>query len=271
MSYETVTFEVDRGVGVLTLKRPEVLNAISKKMVDELLDVQARVAEDPDVRVLVLTGAGRAFSAGYDLKEAYGSDGGERSTIDIRDLLQHDFEMTMGFWHCPKPTISAVHGPCLAGGFEVALACDLTIAAEDARFGEPELRFGTGIVCLILPWLTGPKQAKELIFTGNDRISAERALQMGLVNQVVPAGEDVNAAIEMARGIAVMDEHAMAISKSAINRTYETMGMREALQTGVDMDLHIAKLDTPDNIKFAEISRTKGLKAALAWRESRFD
>ena len=271
MSYETVTFEVDRGVGVLTLNRPDVLNAISMKMVDELLDVQEKVAKDDAVKVLVLTGAGRAFSAGYDLKEAYSREPESKSMLGTRDLLQRDYEMTMGFWHCPKPTISAVHGHCLAGGCEVALACDITIAAEDARFGEPELRFGTGIVCLILPWLTGPKQAKELIFTANDKITAERALSMGLINQVVPAGEDVNKAIKMARGIAVMDEHAMAMSKAAINRTYETMGMREALQTGVDMDLNIVQLDTPDNRKFAEIARTDGLKAALAWRESRFD
>ena len=133
------------------------------------------------------------------------------------------------------------------------------------------LRFGAGIVCLILPWLTGPKQAKELVFTGSDRIPAERALDMGLVNRVVPEGTALEATLEMARGIAVMDEHAMALTKTAINRTYEIMGMREALRAAVDLDVTITTLDTPDRARFRESSKRDGLKAALAWRESRFD
>ena len=120
-------------------------------------------------------------------------------------------------------------------------------------------------------WLTGPKQAKELIFTGNDRIAAERALAMGLVNRVVPEGEALAAAMEMAGQIAVMDEQAMALSKAAINRTYEIMGLREAMQIGVDLDVEITCLDTPDRRQFREISRREGLKAALAWRDARFD
>ncbi len=269
MSYETIEFTVDRGIAMLTLNRPDSLNAINQRMVDELLDAQARVARDERIRALVLAGAGRSFCAGYDLKE---TDAGESrpGVAETRDLLYRDFEMTMGFWDCPKPTLAAVHGHCLAGGCELALACDITIAAADARFGEPELRFGAGVVCLILPWLTGPKQAKELIFTGNDRVSAERAVAMGLVNRVVATGTALDATLEMARGIAVMDEHAMKLTKSAINRTYEIMGMREALRSAVDIDVAITSLETPDRLKFREISKREGLKAALTWRESRF-
>ena len=259
---------------MLTLNRPRVLNAISSAMIDEIMDVQARVAKDPEVNVLVLAGAGRSFSAGYDLKEADAGTQGEPPPPDLlatRHKLELCCDMTMGFWHCPKPTISAVHGHCLAGGCEVALACDINIASEDAVFGDPELRFGAGIVCLILPWLTGPKQAKELIFTGNDRIPAERALAMGLVNRVVPQGRALEAAMEMAGQIAVMDEQALALSKAAINRTYEIMGLREALQSGVDLDVEITCLDTPDRRQFREISVREGLRAALAWRDARFD
>ena len=160
MAYETVEYEVDRGVGVVTLDRPKSLNAINQRMVDELLDVQARVAADEAVRALVLAANGRSFCAGYDLKEA---DAGEEvpDLLATRAVLQRDFDMTMGFWHCPKPTLSAVHGHCLAGGCELALACDITIASEDAVFGEPELRFGAGIVCMILPWLTGPSRRRS--------------------------------------------------------------------------------------------------------------
>ena len=270
MSYETITFEVEKGVGVLTMNRPDNLNAMNQKMVDEMMDVQKRVETDASVNALVLTGSGRSFCAGYDLKEAY-EGSGERNLVTTRKMLKHDLEMTMGFWECAKPTLSAIHGHCLAGGCELALACDLTIASEDAVFGEPELRFGAGIVCMILPWLTGPKQAKELIFTGNDKISAERALSMGLINQVVPTGQHLDATIAMARQIAVMDGHVMALTKKAINRAYEVMGMREALNAAVDLDVEITSLDTPDNKAFKDIAASKGLKAAIAWRDARFD
>jgi enoyl-CoA hydratase len=270
MAYETITYEIDRGVGVITLNRPDKLNAINQRMVDELMDVQSGVESDESVNALVLTGSGRSFCAGYDLKEA---DAGERrgGVLQTRNMLERDLDMTMGFWNCSKPTLSAVHGHCLAGGCELALACDITVASTDSRFGEPELRFGAGIVCMILPWLTGPKQAKELIFTGNDKITAERALSMGLINHVVAEGEALAATIEMARQIAVMDEHAMVLSKKAINRAYEMMGMRESLQAALDLDVVITSLDTPDRQEFREISKRDGLKAALAWRDARFD
>jgi len=270
MSYETIEFKIERGVALVTLNRPKQLNAINQRMVDELMAVQQRVEDDDGINALVLAGSGRSFCAGYDLKEA---DEGERKggVLETRALLERDMDMTMGFWNCSKPTLSAVHGHCLAGGCELALACDMTIASIDARFGEPELRFGAGIVCMILPWVTGPKQAKELIFTGNDKISAERALSMGLINRVVPEGEALTATIEMAQQIAVMDEHAMVLSKKAINRAYEIMGMREAMQAALDLDVVITSLDTPDRQAFRDISKREGLKAALAWRDARFD
>ena len=258
MSYETITFEVEKGVGVLTMNRPDNLNAMNQKMINEMMDVQTRVETDTSVNALVLTGSGRSFCAGYDLKEAY-EESGERNLAHTRQRLQHDLAMTMGFWECSKPTLSAIHGHCLAGGCELALACDLSIASEDAVFGEPELRFGAGIVCMILPWLTGPKQAKEMIFTGNDKITAERALAIGLINRVVPSGQHLQATIDMARQIAVMDTHVMALSKQAINRAYEIMGMREALNTAVDLDVEITSLDTPEGTKFRDLARSKGL------------
>ncbi len=269
MQYETVTYEVSKGIGVLTLNRPKVLNAINQRMVQELLDVQARVKDDARVNALVVAGKGRAFCAGYDLKEADARE--VRRTIqENRELLQRDLDMTMGFWHCPKPTLAAVQGHCLAGGCELALACDITLAAEDAIFGEPELRFGAGIVCMLLPWITGPKQAKEMLFTGDDRITAARALQMGLINRVVATGEVLPATLHMARQIAGMDEPAMRLTKAAVNRSYEIMGMREALQNALDLDVELTSLDTPDRARFREISRREGLAAALAWRDARF-
>jgi len=269
VSYETITYELEKGVVLLTLNRPKSLNALNGTMVHELMDAQARFAKDDDARVMVVTGAGRAFSAGFDLKESDASDK-RKGVLENKALLQLDFEMIMGFWHSPKPTIAAVHGYCLAGACEIALACDITIAGEDSFFGEPELRFGAGIVAMLMPWMTGPKQAKELLFTGNDRVPAKRALDIGIINKVVPAGEHVNEAKKMAREIAVMDKEAVVMTKEAIHRAYDAMGMRQALQHAVDIDVQITSLDTPDRMKFREVSKKDGLKAALAWRESRF-
>ena len=178
--------------------------------------------------------------------------------------------MIMRFWRLSAPTIAAVHGYCLAGACELALACDITIAGEGARFGEPELKFGSGIVAMLLPWVTGPKQAKELILTGQDRMPASRALDIGLINKVVADDAVLDSAVAMARDIAVMDPQTVRLTKQAINRSYDMMGMRDALAMALDTDVEIESLETPEGKKFAEITAKDGLKAAIAWRDSRF-
>ena len=187
-----------------------------------------------------------------------------------RVLLQRDFDAIMRFWNSPKPTIAAVHGPCLAGGCELALACDITIAAEDAVFGEPELRFGAGIVVMLLPWLVGPKRAKQLLLTGDDKLPARRAEAIGLVNEVVATGAALARALAIAADLAVIDTMALRETKRAINRSYEIMGMGEALQTALDIDLQIEGEGTADKRAFMEIARRDGLRAAIAWRDARF-
>src|SRR6185369_14733303 len=123
-------------------------------------------------------------------------------------------------------------GHCLAGACEMALACDVTIAAAGAVFGEPELKFGAGIVALLLPWLTGPKQAKELILSGADDVPAERALALGLINRIVPAGQELAEAQAFARKLAVIDPAVVRGTKRAINRACEMRGMYQALEAG---------------------------------------
>jgi len=268
MTYETITFERQGPIGVITLNRPDKLNAIDQTMVKEILRAQQAAEVDDEVRVVVLNGAGRAFCAGFDLQQP-GSEKA-KGVAEWRALLIEDFEMIIGFWELAKPTISAVHGYVLAGGFEMAVSCDITIAAESAKFGEPELKFGAGIVALVLPWITGPKQAKELLFTGNDRIPADRALSLGLINKIVPDGEHMDAAMAMARDIAVMDPAKLAMTKLSINRTYDRMGMRDALREAVDMDVLITALKTPEGEEFKRIMKEDGLKAAVAWRDGRF-
>jgi enoyl-CoA hydratase/carnithine racemase len=163
-----------------------------------------------------------------------------------------------------------VRGPCLAGAFELSLACDVTIAADDAFFGEPELKFGAGIVVMILPWLVGPKVAKEIIFTGEDRISVERARELGLVNRIVKPDEIENAALKLARHIAVIDPELVQGTKRAINRALESQGMLEALEEALAIDLAIEGKGSPDKLAFMDLARRDGLKAALAWRDARF-
>ena len=155
MPYSTILLEVIDSVARITLNRPERANALSQAMLTEIGQALDEAEGNAGVRAIVVRGAGAAFSSGFDLKEQM-----ERRPSGVaqwRPILRKDFDTIMRFWHCPKPTIAAVRGPCLAGACELALACDLTIAAEDAFFGEPELKFGAGIVVMILPWIVGPE------------------------------------------------------------------------------------------------------------------
>ena len=215
-----------------------------------------------------MTGAGNAFSSGFDLKEQ--AERRPEGVAQWRPILRHDFDTVMRFWHSPKPTIAAVRGPCLAGACELMLACDLTVAGEGASFGEPELRFGAGIVVLLLPWLLGPKRAKHLLLTGADGIDARRAEALGMVNEVVADDQVLARALRLAEDLAVVDPMVLRQTKRAINRSYEIMGMGEALEAALDIDLQIEGEGSLDKREFMEVARREGLRAALAWRERRF-
>jgi enoyl-CoA hydratase len=255
-------------LAVLTLNRPEKLNAVNGAMI-EALDRALDAAEaDAAVRVIVLTGAGRAFSAGFDLDMGVGGDG-KPDPAAVRRELENEFRIIMRLWDCPKVTIAAAHGYCLGSAMELALACDLTIAADDCRFGEPEVRFGSGIVAMLLPWLAGPKRAKYLLLTGDDRVSAADALAMGLVNRVVPASRLRDEALELGKRIATNDALAVQLTKQAINRSLDIAGMREALRQALETDVIIETSETAESREFNEILQRDGAKAAIAWRTGR--
>lgn len=268
-AFATIRLEARGPVALITLDRPDVLNAINQPMVDDLNAALDAVEADESARAVVLCGAGRAFSAGFDLKEE-GTMAGT-GVADWQPLLRRDMDVIMRFWHLPKPTIAAAHGYCLAGGFNLACACDVTIAAAGTRFGEPELKFGSAILTLLVPWLTGAKKAKELLLTGNDRVTAEEALAYGLINRVVPAGEELDAALAMARDMAVIDPALMRMTKQSINRNYEIMGLGPALEMNLDTAIQVESMETPERRRFKDIARADGLKAAIAWRDSRFE
>jgi enoyl-CoA hydratase/carnithine racemase len=167
----------------LTLNRPAKLNAISAELRDALTDAIADATADERVRVIAIAGAGRAFCAGYDLSEA-----APPTTWQWREVLERDVRATLAIWSCPKPVIAQVHGYALAGGLELAMACDLVVAAEGSQLGEPEIRFGSAPVTLLMPFLIGQKKTRELLLTG-DLIDAAEAERIGLVNRVAPAEE----------------------------------------------------------------------------------
>jgi len=268
MGYETILYEPRGAVALLTLNRPQRLNAINAMMLREMGAALDAAEADEAVRAVVVTGAGGAFSSGFDLKEQ--AERRPSGVADWRPILRRDFDTVMRFWHLSKPTIAAVRGHCLAGACELMLACDITVAGEGAVFGEPELRFGAGIVVLLLPWLVGPKRAKHLLFTGEDAIDARRAEALGLVNEVVPDDQVLERALAVAASLAQIDPMVLRQTKRAINRSYEIMGMGEALEAALDIDLQIEGEGSIDKREFMEIARKEGLRAAIAWRDRRF-
>lgn len=252
-------------VAEITLNRPDKLNAITADMVPLLHDAMDQAEADPKVRAIVLRGAGRSFSAGFDLGELDASPSRE----EMCKVLAEDFAVIMRFWNAPKPTLSLVQGYALGGGFELAMACDVTLAADTAIFGEPEPKFGSGIVALLLPWLTGPKQAKEMLLFGNDRVPAHRAYEMGLINRVLPEAELAQAGQDMAMQAALLDATALRLTKTAINQTYRHMGFDPAMAQALDLDLEIETSQSAESQAFKTILARDGVKAALAWRAAK--
>lgn len=265
MSEAPVLTRTENRIGVLTFNRPQVMNAFDSALIAATHAAMGDLQADPEVAAIVVHGAGRCFSAGFDMKEsaAKGISGEEA----WRMALTVDFDFIMQFWDSPKPTIAAAHGFCIAGAMEVLMACDLAVASEETLMGEPEVRFGSGIVAMLAPYATGPKQAKELLLTGNDRIPAQRVFEMGLINRVVAEGQALDAAMTLATQIAGASAPSVQKTKHAINRTYELAQMRKGLAEALEVDIGIEADMSPERIEFNRIRAQEGLKAALEWRD----
>jgi enoyl-CoA hydratase len=264
---ELVLYQLTPPVARLTLNRPEKLNALSHDLVGELRRALRAAAEDVDVKVVVVTGAGGSFSAGYDLAEEV------EDAVETADqwhaILAEDVAATLELWRLPKPTIAVVDGWCLAGGCDLAMACDLIVATTDARFGEPEIRYGSGPVSLLMPFLIGQKKTNELLFTG-DVIDAAQAQQIGLVNHVVPS-EEIDATVErLVAKIAPTPLAVLRYTKLGLLRAYDAMGLTQAVNANADLSAILNGSDTPEQREFDRIVAADGLKAALAWRDSRY-
>ncbi|MEX1124651.1 MAG: enoyl-CoA hydratase/isomerase family protein [Acidimicrobiia bacterium] len=256
----------DRGpVRVLTLNRPEKLNALSAALVEGFSVELAEAAGREATRVVILAGAGRSFCAGYDLSEE------ADPSIDPAEGLRHSLGRLLEVFDHPKPIIAQVQGHCLAGGCDLMMMCDLAVASEDAVFGQPEIRFGAAVVAHVMPWLIGARRAKELVLTGEDKVSASEAERIGLVNRVVPGERLEEETMLLADALAMVDPYAMQMTKRAINLTWEAAGFRDALLGGVELGAMIENARVPEREEFERITAEQGLGEAIRWRDERFE
>ncbi|HSZ43514.1 MAG TPA: enoyl-CoA hydratase/isomerase family protein [Trebonia sp.] len=225
-----VDYERDEAVARIYLNRPHRLNAVVPELTDGLVAALDRAGRD-GARVAVLAGRGRAFCSGHDLKEPVPTE----TVLTTRVRVDGMQEVTRAIRRFPGVVIAAVHGYALGAGCEFALGCDLVVAAEDAQFGFPEVSVGlsvTGGISRLLPLLTGPVRAKELLLLG-ERFGAARALELGLINRVTPAGEHEQVAAELAARLAAQPALAMVLAKQALDRGADS-ALEEAMATETD-------------------------------------
>jgi enoyl-CoA hydratase len=255
MAYETILVETRGPVGLITLNRPKALNALNSQMIAELNQALAAFEADPEIAVLVLTGSERAFAAGADVKEM--------EALDFMAAYQSDF---IGSWQevarVRKPIIAAVAGYALGGGCELAMMCDIIIAAESAKFGQPEINLGTIPGAGGTQRLTravGKAKAMEMVLTGR-MMDAEEAERASLVARVVPTTDLLDEALKLAETIAEKSQPMVALAKEAVNVAYET-----TLAEGIRFERRVFYAT------FASEDRREGMQAFVEKRTPNFN
>ncbi|MGW4333364.1 enoyl-CoA hydratase [Rhodococcus koreensis] len=260
---DVVTYDVRDGVAFVTLNRPDYRNAQNSVMTYALDAAFERAVEDDDVKVIVLAGNGKHFSAGHDI----GTPGRDHHVhYDNKAVMWWDHvdkpggdqryarEMEVYLGMCrrwreiPKPTIAMIQGACIAGGLMLAWVCDLIVASDDAFFSDPVVRMGIpGVEYFAHPWMLGPRFAKEILYTG-DRFTAQRAYEVGMVNRVVPREDLETETLAIAGRIAAMPRFGLALTKKAVNQCEDQMGMRNGMDSVFGLHhfahAHNAEIDT---------------------------
>jgi enoyl-CoA hydratase len=269
MNEPLVTYTVDGPVGIVSLNRPEKLNAITPELKRLLIERLREADREPATRVVVLRAEGRSFSAGYDIGPSPARAARRGNALAWHQSLTDDVALEMTPWDMVKPVIASVQGHCLRGGCELVMMCDITIAADDAQFGEPEIRFSNVGPALIMPFIIGFKRAREILYLG-DPIDAQTALAYGMVNRVVPRADLAAATLKFARRMALMSPEALMATKLAINRGADAAGFRNAIRSGLDVLAGLYAARTEVGTKFDEIREKEGLGAALRWRAEQF-
>lgn len=256
MELNYILLNKDENIGILTINRPKALNALNSEVLDELNKAIDQVIKDDNIHILIITGEGKAFVAGADIGQMKDMD-----VFEAREFAKKGLSIFRKIELMEKPVIAAVNGYALGGGCELAMACDIRIASDKAKFGQPEV--GLGITpgfggTQRLARIVGIPKAKELIFTG-ETINAEEALRIGLVNKVVAAESLMEEALTMARKIASKGQLAVRYSKVAINRGIET-----DIETGLAMERELFGLC------FATEDQKEGMGAFLEKRSPNF-
>jgi enoyl-CoA hydratase len=263
MEFREIAYEKNNGVAQITFNRPKVLNAINERLMTECEYVFDELEGNHDFKVLVVKSNGNAFSAGADMKEEI------LEPVTGRPLIKRRMDFAFRIWKLEQICLAAIQGYCLGAGLDFAMMCDLIIASEDARFGFPEVRQSAVPVPLTLPWIIGMKKAKELHFFG-DLIDAREAERLGMVNRVVPLGQLEQETGKWVKRLLEIPFPSLKYNKLAINKSFETMGLRVAVDYGFEIGHAILMEEPPERKMFKQIKREKGLKAALEWRDSRF-
>ena len=273
MAEELVLRRAEGKVGVVTLNRPEKLNALTMDMRLAVERVLKEADDDPETSVIVLNAAGRSFCVGFDIGGHGGQPGKSpwrHDALKYHERLSTSMRTLMTPWTLRKPVIASVQGHALGGGCELSLFCDVTIAADNAQFGEPEALLSQVGPAFIMPLIIGHKRARELIYLG-EKIDAASALTLGLVNRVVPAADLQEETMKYARRMALIAPEVLATAKLAISRGAEAQGFRAALSVGLDVAAPLYAATTDVGREFDEIRARDGLKAALDWRKGQFE
>lgn len=265
-----VLYHADESVGVVTLNRPDKLNAINPELKEALLASLRIADDDASTSVVLLRANGRSFCVGYDIgRKSPERDAWRHDAIRYSQHLREIVAFELAPWDMKKPVVAEVQGHALGGGCELAMMCDLTIAADDAKFGEPEIRFSTAGPALVMPWFIGLKKARELLYFG-DTIGAQEALSLGMINRVVPRDELATQAMQFARRLALISPEALTVVKLAINRGAEMAGFRNAVDAGVDLLGPLYAARTAAGVKFRDAVQAQGLGVALKARMDEF-
>jgi enoyl-CoA hydratase/carnithine racemase len=266
-SFETILVKCERSIATITLNRPDKLNSLNDQILHDLQKAMDELEQIKSVRAVILTGAGRAFCAGFDISPR------EEPFKTVEHWREHVIlgnDTCFKIWRSRLPVVAAVNGFCLGGGCDLSMVCDLTLASETAEFGEPEVQFQSSPPFVIMPWLIGMKHAKELLLTGG-RINAHEAARIGLVNRVIAADALMTEARKLAIQLAKVPPTAMMFNKRAINRSYEISGFLDAIDYGAEVFTLIKMSESSEEQKeFFKISAEQGLKAAFKWRDQKF-
>ncbi len=272
MTAETIEYAASNGIARIVLNRPERLNAINAQMISDLRDAVAAAKEDSGVRVMVLSGAGRAFCAGYDLDwGTRGEDAAQRAMQGhwdpVRDYqgMSRNVRVFMSLWESPKPVIAQIHGWCVGGGTDMALCSDLIYIAEDAQIGYPPARVWGEPTTVMWVYRLGLEHAKRLMLSG-EALSGVEAERLGLASKAIPPGELPTVVDEMARKLATIPANQLAMSKLLVNQAYENMGLRTTQMIGTLFDG--TARHTPEGIAWRDMAMKEGFREAVRRRDA---